>query len=300
MRVLAFTRESYPSSYSTSYILMHQSMALEELGHEVHYYNPDKHPLGLTDYLHSFDFDLIFLDLEFLRSLPLLRILAQYRRIEPVRVVGALYRLPAPTGPVWEITDFTITPWKGETISALAQNYDLRYLPLAYNARLHQRKTGHIGGSVFVGDTTGEKQQEADAYLAELTNDHCISCAGPGFADKFIDPFALGHVYASSRCLPNFHYSWEKSGDCILNERFWQTARCGIPVNDYSPLMTEILDKSLLEQFCFADKHHWQDRVRALQSGSESVHPTTIQELSDALNGHGYHDRMKQLLDWIL
>jgi hypothetical protein len=299
MRILAFARESYPSSCATSYILMHQSMALEEMGHEVHYYNPEKHPLGLTGYLHSFDFDLIFLDLEFLRSLPLLRILAQYRHAEPVHAVGALYKLPAPPDPAWELVDFTITPWKGETISALAEKNDLRYLPLAYNARLHQRQSGFNGG-IFVGDTTGDRQQEAGDRLAELISRRCVSCVGPGFADKYVDPFMLGRVYASSRCLPNFHYSWEKYGDCVLNERFWQTARCGIPVNDYSQLMNEVFDKNLLEHFCFADKRIWQDRIGALNSGAETVNPEMIQKLDDALKGHSYHDRMKQLLDWLL
>jgi hypothetical protein len=299
MRILAFTRESYPSTFATSYILMHQSMALEEMGHEVHYYNPDKHPLGLTGYLHSFDFDLIFLDLEFLRSQPLLRILAQYRCAEPVHAVGALYKLPAPSDSSWELVDFTITPWKGETISALAEKNDLRYLPLAYNARLHQRTSG-FNGSIFVGDTTGNRQKEAGDRLAELINRRWVSCVGPGFEDKYLDPFMLGRVYATSCCLPNFHYSWEKTGDFVLNERFWQTAHCGIPVNDYSPLMNEVFDKNLLEHFCFADKRAWQDRIGALNSGAETVNPELIQKLDDALKGHSYHDRMKQLLDWLI
>jgi hypothetical protein len=298
MRILVFTRESYPSNHATSYILMHQSMALEELGHEVHYYQPDKHPLGLTDYFDSFDFDLIFLDLEFLRSNPLLRILAQYRRVEPVHVVGALYSLPAPPGAAWEFVDFTITPWKGETTSGLTSQFDLRYLPLAYSARLHQRKSASAG-SIFVGNTMGNKQKEAGACLDELIRERCVFCIGPGFAEKYVDPFMLGRFYASSRCLPNFHYSWEKSGDFILNERFWQTARCGIPVNDYSPLMDEVFEKDLLEQFCFDDTRIWQDRVRSLNSGIETVNPALIRKLDDSLKGHSYTDRMQQLLDWL-
>ena len=298
MRILTLAGESYPSRDSTSFILMHQSMALEELGHEVHYYQPVKHPLGLTDYLHSFDFDLIFLDLEFLRSQPLLHILAKYRRVEPVHLVGALYSLPAPPGSVWEIADFTVTPWKGQTISNLAAKFDLRYLPLGYNARLHRR--GSIStGSIFVGNTTGSKQKEAGAYLDELIGERSVSCIGPAFAEKYLDPFALGRFYAASRCLPNFHYSWEKSGDYILNERFWQTARCGIPVNDYSPLMNELFQKHLLEHFCFDDRYIWQDRIRSLNSSTETVHPALVQKLDQAMEGHSYHDRMKQLLDWL-
>jgi hypothetical protein len=298
MRILAFTRESYPSNYPSSYVLMHQSMALEDLGHEVHYYMPDKHPLGLKDYLYSYDFDLIFLDLEFLRSIPLSRILAQYRRVEPVRVVGTLYSLPAPAGSAWEVVDFTITPWKGETITVLAGQFDVRHLPLGYNERLHQRKS-ISAGSIFVGNTTGNRRKEAGGYLDQLISERRIVCAGPGFEEKYMDPFVLGRIYASSCCLPNFHYSWEKSGDCILNERFWQTARCGIPVNDYSPLMDEVFEKDLLEQFCFADTRNWQNRVRNLNSGTETVHPAVIKKLDESLKGHSYTDRMKQLLDWI-
>jgi hypothetical protein len=300
MRILAFTQENYPSANAgsaASYVLMHQSMALEELGHEVHYYNPNKHPMGLIDYLQSFAFDLLFLDLEFLRSLPLVRILTAYRNVVPVRVVGALYKLPAPPSHAWEVVDFTMTPWKGETISALAEKFDLRHLSLGYNASLHHRKAGSMGG-VFVGDTTGARQKEAEDRLADLIQESCVAGVGPGFAQKHMDPFALGNIYGSARCLPNFHYSWEKSGDCILNERFWQTARCGIPVNDYSPLMDEVFEKSLLERFCFADKRLWRDRVRALNAG-ETTPPEIVQKLDNALQGHSYHDRMKQLLEWV-
>jgi hypothetical protein len=297
MRILAFARENYPSTCATDFVLMHQSMALEELGHEVHYFQPDKHPLGLTDYLHSFDFDLILLDLEFLRSLSLSRILTSFRCSEPIRVIGTLYKLPAPPGHVWETVDFTVTPWKGETISALAEKFDLRHLPLGYNANLHRRTSGSMGG-IFVGDTTGVRQKEAAGYLSELIKERGVACVGPGFEQKYMDPFVLGNIYGSARCLPNFHYSWEKAGDCILNERFWQTARCGIPVNDYSPLMNEVFEKNLLERFCFADKRIWQDRVRALNSGAETTPPEIVKKLDDALQGHSYHDRMRQLLEW--
>jgi hypothetical protein len=299
MRILAFTQESYPANCAASYVLMHQSMALEEMGHEVHCYNPDKHPLGLTGYLQSFNFDLIFIDLDFLRSMPLLRILTQYRRIEPIHAVGALYKLPAPPASSWEAVDFTITPWKGETISALAEKMDLRYLPLAYNARLHQRHSGS-NSAIFVGNITGDRKPEAGEYLSELLDQRCISCVGPGFSEKYVDPFLLGGVYGAARCLPNFHYSREKSSDFILNERFWQTARCGIPVNDYLPLMSEVFEKSLLEHFCFADRRIWQDRIRALNSGIETAPAALVQKLDDAMKGHSYHDRMKQLLDWIV
>jgi hypothetical protein len=300
MRILAFTQENYPSNYAASFVLMHQAMALEELGHEVHFYNTGKHPLGLRDYLHCFDFDAIFLDLEFLRSQPLLRTLAQYRRAEPVRAIGALYKLPAPPDPAWEVVDFTITPWKGEAMSTLAGKFDLRYLPFAYNSRLHQRKPGlHSYAGIFVGNTAAEKKEESEERLASLIVENSLLCIGPAFTEKHIDPFLLGQVYASSRCLPNFHYSWEKNGNFLLNERFWQTARCGIPVNDYSPLMGEVFDTKLLESFCFADKRIWRQRVQALNAGTESVDPLLVQELDSALAGHSYHDRMKQLLDWI-
>jgi hypothetical protein len=278
---------------------MHQSLALEEMGHEVHYYHPDKHPLGMTDYLHSFDFDLIFLDMEFLRSLPTVRILTQFRNAEPVRVVGALYQLPGPAGHAWELVDFTVTPWKGETVEALSEKYDIRYLPLGYNDRLHRRISSSINDPIFVGNTTGDKQKEADACLLEPAGKRRVRCIGPAFAEKYVDPFLLGDVYAAARCLPNFHYSWEKSKDCILNERFWQTARCGIPVNDYSPLMEEVFEKSLLERFCFADKRQWQDRIRAWSSASEKAPLEIVQKLDQAMQGHSYRDRMRQLIDWI-
>jgi hypothetical protein len=300
MRILTFSRESYPLNQSTSYVLLHQSMALEELGHEVHIYNFDKNPLGLSDYVHAFDFELIFLDLEFLNSRSFLHDLSKIRQANPIRTVGALYSLPAPPNPALEVVDFIITPWKGKAASDLSARFDLRYLPLAYNARLHWRKSGtpSIGG-IFVGNTTGKRKLEAGEYLSELKEADALLCVGPGFPNKCVDPFILGHVYTTSRCLPNFHYSWEKGADCMLNERFWQSARCGIPVNDYSPLMDEILEKSLVENFCFADKQTWQERVRVLSSGAEVVNPALIQKLERALNDHSYHHRIKKLLDWL-
>jgi hypothetical protein len=300
MRILACTRESYPVKFPASYVLLHQSMALEELGNEVHYYNIDRHPLGITEYLQSFDFDLVLLDFEFLHSPSLVRLLLQFRCRQPIRVVGSLYGFPVPDDSAWEVVDFVFSPWKGETISALTAKFDLRYLPLAYNATLHRREPGpaKVGG-VFAGNTTAQREVESREYLGALSQEPAILWIGPGFQEKHLDPFALGPVYAASRCLPNFHYSWEKSGDCILNERFWQTARCGIPVNDYSPLMDEVLGRSLLPHFCFADKRHWQERVRALSSGSETVDPGLLQQLDDALAGHSYHHRMKQLLEWL-
>jgi hypothetical protein len=301
MRILAFARESYPSSFSTSYVLLHQSMALEELGHEVHLFNLGKHPLVLRDYLEAFDFDLIFLDLDFLNSEPLLRTLRQYRRIEAMHVVGALSKLPPPPDDAWEVVDFSVTPWKGETISALGAKFDLRYLPFAYNAKLHRRTNGSpLIGGVFVGNTAGDKSQEAGERLAKLREERVIHCVGPGFEEKYMDPFTLGQAYAASRCLPNFHYSWEKGKNFILNERFWQTARCGIPVNDYSPLMNEVFDNTLAETFCFADKRQWQDRIRRLNSGADVPGTELLQKLDNSMMGHSYHDRMKQLLEWLL
>jgi len=300
MRILAFARENYPSNHPASYVLLHQSMALEDMGHEVHVYHLDRHPLGLTYYLQCFDFDLIYLDLELLRSQMLLRVLSQYRQSETVRVVGALYRLPPPPDSSWEVVDFAVSPWKGETISTLSGEFDIRYLPLAYNVRLHQRKTNlPATGGVYVGNTSGDRKPEADEYLARLIDEHSVVGVGPAFQEKYMDPFVLGRFYASSRCLPNFHYSWEKTGDCVLNERFWQTARCGVPVNDYSSLMDEVFERELVDNFCFADKRRWQDRVRELASGAEAVNPLLLEKLDHALMGHSYHDRMRQLLQWL-
>jgi hypothetical protein len=300
MRIFACTRESYPLNGSSSYVLMHQSMALEELGHEVHLYNLDKHPLGLTDYVHAYDFHLAILDMELLQRQPLLRMLSRFRKGKRLKIVGMLYRLPPPPDPAWAAVDFAVTPWKGKTAAALSAKFDLRFLPLGYNARLHQRKTGPppVAG-IFAGNTAGEKHPEARERLEPLYRDGSVLCIGPDFEEKFMDPFLLGRAYAAARCSPNFHYSREKSEDCMLNERFWQTARCGIPVNDYVPLMDEILDATLVENFCFADKGAWQERVRLLASGSETVSPHLLQKLDEALSGHSYHDRMRQLLKWL-
>src|SRR5512136_1073669 len=97
MRNLTFARENYPVNYSTGFVLLHQSMALEDLGHEVHIFNLDKPAIHINDYLQAFDFDLIFLDLNFLRSQGLWQILNRYRQTEALHVVGALYGFPAPS-----------------------------------------------------------------------------------------------------------------------------------------------------------------------------------------------------------
>lgn len=301
MRVLAFCRESYPSAFSSSYALMHQSMALEELGHEVHLYNIRRRPLRLPDYLQAHEFGLIIIDTDLLSIDEIWRTLRQYRRMEPVRVLGALNRLPAPPdGPAWDFIDLVFTPWKGETVDRLASNRHIKYLPLGYNSRLHKRETNLPPlGPVFVGNTAAERRHEADEYLAELCAERVVLCLGPGFEQKSLDPLMLGSVYAAARCLPNFHYSWEKDKALRLNERFWQTARCGLPVNDFSPLMTEIWDRTLLENFAFADKRQWQDRVRSLHSGATTVDAAIVAKLNDSMIGHSYTDRMKALLAWL-
>jgi hypothetical protein len=300
MRILAFCRESYPVSHSTSYALLHQSMALGDMGHDVCLFNLNKRPMRLTDYLDAYEFDLVIVDMELLRSEELWRTLRQYRRMEAVRVVGALYSLPPPAQPAWEVLDFAFTPWKGKTICALAETEDIRYLPFGYNASLHRRKTDIAPlGPIFVGDTTAGKHAEAEEYLKDLKDHQVVLCVGPGFEQKYLDPFMLGRIYAAARCLPNFHYSWAKGDDLILNERFWQSARCGVPVNDYHPLMDEVLDKPLVKEFCFDDKQKWRERVRRLNSGEFVVPAELLSRLDGALNGHSYQDRMRQLLDWL-
>jgi len=301
MRVLAFCQESYPSEFSSSYILMHQSMAFEELGHEVHLYNVRRRPLRLADYLQVFSFDLIILDTDLLNTDEIWRTLRQHRRIEPLRVVGALNRLPAPQeGPAWDVVDLVFTPWKGDAIERLASNRPVRYLPLAYNSRLHRRETNLPPlGPVFVGNTGGDRQREAREYLGDLASERAVLCLGPAFEQKSLDPLMLGPVYAAARCLPNFHYSWEKESSLILNERFWQTGRCGLPVNDFSPLMSEIWDRTLLENFAFADKREWRDRVRGLNSGAAKIDAAMIVRLDDSMAGHSYTDRVKTLLAWL-
>ena len=300
MRVLTFSRESYPAEFSTSYVLTHLGMALEHLGHESHLYNVNRRPMRLLDYLQAYEFDLILLDVDFLHADDVWRTLRQFRRQEPVRIAGALFRLPPPPpGPAWDIMDLVFTPWKGEAVRKLASSQDVRYLPLGYNTRMHTRKTELPPlGPVFVGNTTGAKRLQSEAYLEALRNERIVLCLGPGFEQKALDPLMLGPVYAAARCLPNFHYSWEKGDDTILNERFWQTARCGIPVNDCTPLMRELWDRTLLENFAFADKREWQDRIRALQAGAVALEPALIEKLNRSMAGHSYEDRVKTLLAW--
>ncbi len=300
MRILLFCSEGYPVNHSTGYVLLHQSMALNDMGHDVHLYNVNKRPVRLTDYLEAYEFDLVIIDVELLRSEELRRILRQYRRIAAVRVVGTLYSIPAPPEQVWEVLDFAFTPWKGKTVCKLAESVDVRYLPLGYNALLHQRRLdAPTLGPVFVGDTRGRREPEAMEYLRDLMDQRIVMCVGPGFEKKYADPFVIGRLYAAARCLPNFHYSWAKGEDMILNERFWQSARCGVPVNDYHPLMTEALDQPLVTAFCFQDRRAWQDRIRRLHTGESIVEADLSARLGAVLGGNSYHDRMRQLLDWL-
>jgi hypothetical protein len=301
MRVLAFSRENYPSEFPASYVLMHHSMALEELGHEVHLYNIRRRPMRLSDYLQAFEFGLIIIEAELLDVDEIWRTLRQHRRVEPVRVVASVNRLPMPPdGPAWDVVDLVITPWKGETVDKLASNRPVKYLPLGYSSRLHKRESALPPlGPVFVGNTTADRAKEAGEYLGDVSAERVVLCIGPGFEQKSLDPLMLGPVYAAARCLPNFHYSWEKGTDRILNERFWQTARCGLPVNDFSTIMTEVWDRTLLEQFAFADKRHWQDRIRSLHSGTTTVDAATLARLNDSMIRHSYTERMKTLLVWL-
>ncbi len=301
MRVLAFSQENYPSEFASSYVLMHHSMALEELGHQVHLYNVRRRSLRLADYLQAYEFDLIIIDAELLSLDEIWRTLRQYRRMEPVKVVAALNRLPAPPdGPPWEVADLMITPWKGDTVDRLASVLPIKYLPLGYCSHLHKRESSLPPlGPVFVGNTTAERAKEAGEYLGELSAERVVLCLGPGFEQKSLDPLMLGPVYAAARCLPNFHYSWEKQKDLILNERFWQTARCGLPVNDFNPLMAEVWDRALLENFSFADKRQWQDRIRSLHSGTTTVDAEIVAMLKDSMTGHSYTERMKTLITWL-
>jgi hypothetical protein len=300
MRILTISPQSYPSERA-SYILMHQSMALEDLGHEVHLHNSQRRIPRLMDHLQAFEFDLIILEVDVLSVEEVWRTLRQYRRMEPVRVVASLNRLPAvPEGPAWEIVDLVFTPWKGESHDRMSALREVKYLPLGYNPRLHGRETDLPPlGPVFVGDTCGSRNAEASEYLSALQAEHAVLCIGPAFEQKSIDPMMLGRLYAASRCLPNFHYACEKQGEFILNERFWQTARCGIPVNDYSPLMREVWSAELMDHFSFADTRDWQSRIRSLKSGAVAVPPEIRQQLHDAMQGHSYRERMKQLLVWL-
>jgi hypothetical protein len=300
MKILALCEESYPVMLPESYVLFHQSMSLERLGHEVHLFNLRKPVLPLLEYLDAYDFDLIYLDLEHLRSHTILQYLRQFRTYEPMRVVASLFTLPPPPEPVWGVVDFAVTPWKGKSVDTIARERDLRYLPLGYNPVLHARNPDLPPlGPVFVGNTIGKREQEADAYLKTLREERTVLCIGPGHEQKYLDPFMLGRVYAAARCLPNFHYAAETGADWMLNERFWQSARCGIPVNDRSPLMEELWGETLLKTFCFADRQAWQDRVRRLNSGADRVQGEMIAELDRSLNGHSYDDRMRQLIGWL-
>jgi hypothetical protein len=299
MRILFLTEESYPTQNAVSFIQFHQSMALEELGHEVHLYNCTKPPLNLMDYLQAYEFDLILLELSQSLRDTLWRALHQFRRTEAVRLIGTMNRLSHPPPAAWDLIDFTVTPWHGETVDALRRTRDIRYLPLGYNASLHRRETDlQQLGPVFVGNTLGDRAHEAEEYLGVLRLEQVVLCIGPGFEQKYLDPFMLGRVYAASRCVPNLHYSREKGKDCILNERFWQAGRCGIPVNDHSPLMDQVWDRVLVKEFCFADKPEWQDRVRQLNSGAR-VDSGLITRLDESFAGHSYRNRMLGLLQWL-
>jgi hypothetical protein len=150
-----------------------------------------------------------------------------------------------------------------------------------------------------VGNTTGAREQEAEAYLKTLRDERAVLCIGPGHEQKYLDPFMLGRIYSAARCLPNFHYAAETGADWMLNERFWQGARCGTPVNDRSPLMEELWSGTLLSTFCFADRQAWQNRVRRLNSGADQVPPEVISELDRSLAGHSYDDRMRRLIEWL-
>ena len=177
---------------------------------------------------------------------------------------------------------------------------DVRYLPFGYNKLLHGRRTEIAPlGPIYVGDAAANKRAGFEEYLKELAEQRVVLCIGPGFERKYLDPFMLGPIYAAARCLPNFHHGWAKGDDLILNERFWQTARCGVPVNDFHPLMTDVFDQSLLENFCFADKQRWQERVRELNSGAHALPAQLFACLDEAISAHSYHDRVMQLLDWI-
>jgi hypothetical protein len=300
MRILMFCREGYPVQHPTSYVVMHHAMALQDLGHDVHIYNLARRVVRLADYLEAYEFDLLIVDVEFLASEELRRTLRQYRKTTAVHAAGALYSLPPPHQRVWEVLDFAFTPWKGKSISALAGTVDIRYLAFGYSETLHRRQTDISQlGPMFVGNCTGRRQAETEAYLQELRDDRVVLCVGPGFEQNYLDPFVLGRIYAAARCLPNFHYLWAKGEDLVLNERFWQSARCGIPVNDYHPLMKEVFDPVLLRNFCFDDKQDWLDRVRKLNSGEAVVPADLLEHLGATIAGNSYHDRMKQLLSWI-
>lgn len=301
MRILGMCREKYPAQSWTGFVLFHQALALEELGHELHVFVPAHSPVGLPDYLDAYTFDLLYIDAALLGSEGLLRTLRACRRSVPVRVVAALFELPGPPERSWELVDFGVTPWQGRTVEALRRTVDLRYLPLGYNARFHRRVAGlPVVPAVFVGNTTGPRAEEAAVRLGDLRREGSLLCIGPAFEQKRVDPFSLGRIYSAARCAPNFHYAWCRGDDAILNERFWQSAACGIPVNDSNPLVAEVFDADLRRSFCFDDREEWRDRIRQLASGRDAVEQATLDRLAEAMRGHSYLDRMSRLLEWLV
>jgi len=296
---LAFAAESYPVRQAGSYVLLHQTMALEELGHDVHLFNLAKPRVRLADQLEAYDYDLLMLDVEFLRAEDLRRALVRFRRTRAVHAVGMLHAFPAPDA-AWDLVDFVVTPWRGPTCEKLARARDLRYLPLGYNARLHRRLPAPPRfGALLAGSAPAAGGSRAHEYLGPLVDDGTVARFGPESPLGPLDPFALASAYASARCLPNVHEPGP-AGDCALNERFWQTARCGVPVNDRPPLLEETWEKSLVEIFSCADKVEWQERVRALAAGRVEVDPERIDRLDAALAGHSYHERMRELVGWLV
>jgi len=300
VRILLPCRENYPALEASSYVFFHQSMALEELGHEVHWFNLSRPPMRFLDYLDAYDFDLIYLDTLALEDPFFVRSLAYYRNRQPVRVVGAIFTLPNAVISGLSLTDLCVTPWRGPAIERLGHEAEIRYLPLGYSSMLHRRGADPPRlGPVFVGNLSGRNGDGFADGLAPLHGERVVLCIGPSFEQKFLDPFMVGTVYASSRCLPNFHAPGEKGENRMLNERFWQTARCGVPVNDYSNLMEEVLDAGLREQICFAGVERWQERIRRLNACPGEFPEDLKRCLDRVLDPHSYNSRMKQLLDWI-
>ncbi len=300
MRILCFNSEKYPARQSGGYVLLHQSMALESMGHDVHIFTLGKTSTHLADYLDAYEFELIYLDMAFLQDTGLRALMQNYRSRAAVWMVGALHALPEPDRQAWELVDFVTTPWKGARIDRLSREWDLRYLPLGYNAELHRRMgSPETLGPVYVGNAGIADKSDTGSALRTLVAEGVVLGIGPAFEKKYVDPFMLARVYSAARCLPNFHHAGEKGDDCMLNERFWQSARCGIPVNDFSPIMTEILEPSLVDAFCFDGVRDWQDRIRMLQTGADAISATLIEKLEHSMLGHSYTDRMKQLIDWV-
>ena len=300
MRILCLCREKYPVESWASYVYFNQALALEELGHEFHQFVPTRSPLGLADYLGAYGFDLLYIDAGWLASKDVLRTLQAYRRRAPVRAVAALLDLPGPPEEAWEVVDFAVTPWQGRVVESLRRTVDVRSLPLGYSARFHRRVSGlQPLPPVYVGNTGGERSEEAASWLDDLRREGSLLCIGPAFERKRVDPFSLGRVYSAARCVPNFHYASCRGDDRILNERFWQSAACGIPVTDSNPLAPGVFDAVLLKSFCFDNRAEWQDRVRKLASGRDPVEPAILARLDTAIRGHSYLDRMTRLLDWL-